>query len=150
MRRLFVWLKVNCKFFSSYSNITEWKSIFSSAIWFIWKNRNSIIFNGKLVCTNITVITNSQANEIANRVSKCMDSVIHHTIQIRWAPPHLGWTKLNPYGSTIGNSGPASCARVLRNYLGGWVGDFQRRLGTMNSLMTVIWAIRNGLLLTKI
>lgn len=49
----------------------------------------------------------------------------------------------------IGNPRPTGCATILRNHLGEWVKEFQRKMRITNSLVAEVWGIRDDLLLTK-
>ena len=53
--------------------------------------------------------------------------------------------KLNTDGSSIGSLGLAGGGGVLRDEGGKWVIGYARKIGTANSLLAELWALRDGL-----
>ena len=61
----------------------------------------------------------------------------------------MGWVKLNTDESAIGSTGRAGGGGVIRNHEGQWLKGYARPLGSSNSCMAELWALRDGLLLAK-
>ena len=57
--------------------------------------------------------------------------------------------KLNTDGSALGNPGRAGGGGVIRDHLGHWIKGFSRALGTTNSFIAELWALRDGLIIFK-
>ena len=57
--------------------------------------------------------------------------------------------KLNTDGSALGNPGRASGGGVIRDHLGHWIKGFSRALGTTNSFIAELWALKDGLIIFK-
>ena len=70
-------------------------------------------------------------------------------IPVAWQKPPLGWAKLNTDGSALGNPGRAGGGGVIRDHLGHWIKGYNRALGTTNSFITELWALRDGLIIAK-
>ena len=57
--------------------------------------------------------------------------------------------KLNTDGSALGNPGKAGGGGVIRDHLRHWIKGFNRALGTTNSFIAELWALRDGLIIFK-
>lgn len=57
--------KSNCRNSSSQVKRLEWGSIFSSTIWFLWRNRKSIVFNDSPIIIDVLNLALMQAKEIS-------------------------------------------------------------------------------------
>ena len=68
---------------------------------------------------------------------------------VGWEKPPMGWAKLNSDGSALGNPGCAGGGGVIRDHDGKWLKGYARPLGSTNSCMAELWALRDGLLLAK-
>ena len=66
-------------------------------------------------------------------------------IPVGWVKPLEGWMKLNSDGSTLGNPRRAGKGGVIRNHEGAWIRGYARALGNTNSIISELWALRDGL-----
>ena len=57
----------------------------------------------------------------------------------------VGWLTLNIDGSATGNSSIAGGGGLIRDENGEWVTGFARRIGSTNSFLAELWALRDGL-----
>ena len=57
----------------------------------------------------------------------------------------VGWLTLNIDGLATGNTGLAGGGRLIRDENGDWLTGFARRIGSTNSFMAELWALRDGL-----
>ena len=57
--------------------------------------------------------------------------------------------KFNTDGSALGNPGRAGGGGVIRDHLGHWIKGFSRALGTTNSFIAELWALKDGLIIFK-
>ena len=60
--------------------------------------------------------------------------------QIQWKRPSHGWVKLNTYGSSLGNPGPAGGGGVIRDEEGAWIVGFARNIGITSCYLAELWA----------
>ena len=56
-----------------------------------------------------------------------------------------GWLTLNTDGLATSNLGLAGGGGLIRDKNGDWVTGFARRIGSINSFMAELWALRDGL-----
>ena len=70
-------------------------------------------------------------------------------VPVAWQKPPAGWVKLNTDGSALGNPGRAGGGGVIQDHLGHWIKGFSRALGTTNSFIAELWALRDGLIIFK-
>ena len=64
---------------------------------------------------------------------------------IRWDRLTRAWFKLNTDDSSIGKPSNAGGGVILRSDTGAWIKAFSRNIGITTSLLTELWAIRDGL-----
>jgi len=57
----------------------------------------------------------------------------------------VGWHKLNTNGASLGNLGKAGGEGIIRDSQGNWVKGFSRSIGYTTSVMSKLWALRDGL-----
>ena len=148
MSNLQDWINLNGK--AKCSRAQEkppWNVTFSFDVWYIWINRNMVVFNGKKVIQNLS-------KEIMNHVLEficCMHSpkspIRKINRSIFWERPPLGWKKLNTDGSWLGGADRAGYGGIVRDDQGEWVAGFSRHIGSTNSFTTELWGLREGLIL---
>ena len=124
-----------------------WRIMFNFAVWYIWKSRNSFVFNRKSPNPNLFREISNQAAEFMFCVSSPRNPVRRVSKRIRWEKPPIGWKKLNTNGSVIGCMEQAGCGGVVRDEHGSWVAGFTRHVGATNSFAAELWGLRDGLLL---
>jgi len=95
--------------------------VFPFTVWLIWKGRNQTIFRGKNTNPKLASEILSQAMEYTHCVSSPRPPSYKNIKRIRWERPLEGWIKLNTDGSSVDNSGLASCGGVVRDENGRWV-----------------------------
>ena len=70
-------------------------------------------------------------------------------IRVAWEKPPLGWMKLNNDESALGNPSKAGGGGLIREHQGNWVRGFTRAHGNTSSSIAELWALRDGLEITK-
>ena len=70
-------------------------------------------------------------------------------ILVTWRKPPEGRAKLNIDGSALGNLGVASGGGLICDHNGDWIARFSRALGSTNSIIAKLLALRDGLTLAK-
>ena len=141
-----LWLTSNCKSSHLVKGI-PWHSLFSFAIWSLWKQRNQVVFNNKGVNPNISNLIIRQASEFMHCVTqpRCSSRMIIR--QIKWEKPNTGWVKLNTDGFADIAAGTAGGGGLIRDDRGSWIMSFTRKIGKADSFLAEIWALCDGLLL---
>lgn len=124
-----------------------WKTLFSFAVWNIWKSRNNFVFQRKRLNQQLQV-------EILNQTAKFVHCIASPKLmtrrcvkRIRWEKPLVGWMKLNTDGSMFGSLGVAGCGGVIRDDCGNWISGFTKRIGITNSFIAEMWGLREGLIM---
>lgn len=74
---------------------------------------------------------------------RCIHS--YKKIPVEWKKPGIGWTKLNFDGSCKGRSGVASIGGVVRNHKAEFLLGYAEPIGTANSTIAELMALRRGL-----
>ena len=69
--------------------------------------------------------------------------------RVSWTKPQEGWVKLNLDGLVLGNLKKAGGGAMLGCSNGKWVAGCLRKLGNMSYILAELWALRDGLLLSK-
>ena len=144
------WLAMNCKtdVSSNFLGI-PWSIIFIISIWQIWIHRNELVFRTGKGNPNLAMRCIQSSAEF---FSIGMNTKIHLSkicVPVAWQKPPARWVKLNTDGSALGNPGRAGGGGVIRNHLGHWIKGFSRALGTTNSFIAELWALRDGLIMSK-
>ncbi|XP_023908996.1 uncharacterized protein LOC112020670 [Quercus suber] len=70
-------------------------------------------------------------------------------VAVGWEKPPVGWAKLNSNGFALGNPRHVGRGSVIKDHNGKWLKGYTRSLGSTNSCMAKLWALRDGLLLAE-
>ena len=131
------------------SNHPPWRIVFPFAIWLLWKHRNDAIFRNQQVQSNVHRDALFRALEFQHCGLNPKLSGSRNVVRIRREKPQTGWVRLNTDGSAIGNLGRAGCGGLIRNDRGEWIEGFSRSLGSSNSFIAELYALRDGLILCR-
>ena len=124
-----------------------WSVIFLFAIWITWKSRNNFAFKGKSPNLALARDIKKQAVEYFF-YAYSSKSVARLTLRpIKWEKPQSGWIEMNTDGSSNESSRIAGCGGVLRDEQGRWIKGFAKKIGIINSFITEMWGLRDGLLM---
>lgn len=108
------WLKTNCLFSSHVqANGLPWYSLFSFAVWWLWKHRNRAVFKNSLANPKLHLSCIQVVREYFYCVSKTQRTKCNIAIQMRWFRPPLGWFKLNSDGVAPANPGKAGGSGLI-------------------------------------
>ena len=102
------WLNNNAKSRDNHAGAhIPWKTVFSFAVWNIWKGRNGCVFDRKNPNPKLAMEIVNQAVEFVFCASSPRG--LTHTIikRVRWERPPEGWVKLNTDGAAKENPGLA-------------------------------------------
>ena len=147
-----LWLSANIEKVGLLANGIPWDVLFSSAVWWLWKRRNLLVFNEN----------NDQDTIDASFIQLRAKEYVHawrFSMQagsgprgrslkyVGWKPPETGWVVVNSDGSALLSAGRASCAGCFRNNEGRWLLGFQRFLGNCGAMEAELWGIYYALVL---
>lgn len=142
------WLEANCMYNPLIkANGYPWRTLFTFAIWSLWKHRNRVVFENNTLNTNLHDSCLKQTIEYVYYVGKSFRTNQMVNIQVRWNKPSKGWFKLNMDRASFGNPGKARGARLIQDHRGTWIRGFICSIGFTTSIMVEFWALRDGLLL---
>ncbi|GLT77990.1 hypothetical protein SLA2020_495420, partial [Shorea laevis] len=143
---LFNWLHTNC----SSKLLTDcpklpWATIFSSVVWHIWNDRNSLCFQQVSNLQNVHNKSFSLAAELWAAHSHSCRFTSFNFLPVKWNPPRYGWAKLNSDGSHFRQSGRTGAGGVIRDNNGDWVIGYAKNLGFGSNNDAEFWGIKLGL-----
>ena len=144
------WLEVNCntKIVSNCMGI-PWGGVLPMGVRHLWLQRNLCVFKTSSLDTKVTEkCIQSVANFFAI-VTWIKLLVSKSIILTAWRKPPKGWAKLNTDGSALGNLGKARGGGLIRDHNGDWIIGFSRSLGSTNSFIAKLWALRDSLILAR-
>ncbi|KAF7830028.1 hypothetical protein G2W53_012361 [Senna tora] len=144
------WIKLNLTNNLSNARGINWNCFFSITMWSIWKQRNESVFNGtQSSALSLSPSIKAQYKDFMNVTS------LKHRLPLNqcpldrpepsWAPPGIGWYKINVDGSFKDESNDITCGGVIRDHEGKWIGGFMKKLGKGNILLAEICGILEGL-----
>ncbi|KAK7258860.1 hypothetical protein RIF29_24448 [Crotalaria pallida] len=127
----------------------DWNILFVVAIWFIWKDRNSFVFDSKSDMPyrfkhNVMNYTHVLMADMCVGPRIPHDSTKVETF-IRWKIPPSGFWKLNVDGSFRKDNNCSACGGLLRRDDGSMVRAFQCNLGVCSSVQAELWDLFHGL-----
>ncbi|KAK2380517.1 phragmoplast orienting kinesin [Trifolium repens] len=123
-------LNINNKVGRKYG--TEWKEIWATACFLLWKWRNKTLHDDEFVIPEkpwqviveyVNTYKASMAAEELTRYSRDQSEV-----NISWLPPPPGWIAMNTDGAAKTSERRAGCGGVLRNDNGTWIAGFTKAL----------------------
>ncbi|GLT70676.1 hypothetical protein SLA2020_427380 [Shorea laevis] len=124
----------------------RWSMLFLALLWYIWKSRNALIFEGKRYPPQ-TVL--QQANSLAlNTRLALVTQILGHSRAprwVRWYPPDFPFLKLNTDGALSHVAEKASAGGLIRDHEGRWVHGFALCIGKQSSFIAELWGCRAGL-----
>ncbi|KAL2920754.1 hypothetical protein RDABS01_012245 [Bienertia sinuspersici] len=123
----------------------NWRSIFTIAIWHIWKMRNKAVFDGAM--QNSTTIFNQFLSDYHASNKYLQINLVRPIIQDqlqKWRPPQSGFYKLNTDGSWRGIAA-AGGGGVIRSEDGGWAIGFSASFHARTPLAAELLALKKGL-----
>ena len=104
-----------------------------------------MIFREQSTRKSLMEETLSKAAEFAflgvNKRSRRLQTII----QVWWYPPPEIWFKLNIDDSLSGNPGRVEGGGIIRNSHGEWVSGYARATRHTTSVVTELWALRDGI-----
>ncbi|XP_019168955.1 PREDICTED: uncharacterized protein LOC109164864 [Ipomoea nil] len=147
---LSLWIKDNCDMMRNATNQGSWTTIFPYLLWSIWRARNDIIFNNRMVQVTETVLrAKKEASEAERLLIKHGGIMLGRQLWISWKAPSEGWCKLNTDGARKAATGLASAGGVLRDHEGAWLTGFTSKIGITSSFIAELWGLREGLKMAR-
>lgn len=148
------WLVANITGDRSLGLDVNWPEKFANRLWWMWRWRNELIFNGRrtsldqklhwlrLKDVEISASFHKQRNP-GDRIGDFVDTTLS------WTPPQLGWMKLNVDGSCSMDTAGAGCGGVLRGWDGKWKRGFTYTIGRCTIQEVEAWGVLQGLCLAS-
>ncbi|KAK8990346.1 hypothetical protein V6N11_009049 [Hibiscus sabdariffa] len=127
--------------------------MFGGTLWFIWLNRNALIFSEGFEerrrstlehahdWLNIVVTASSMGSLPLQRIV----GTRHLSTEV-WSPPSLGWVKVNVDAAQGQTSGYMSIGGVIREASGQWIRGFGKFVGICSVFEAELWGAYIGLL----
>ena len=144
------WLEVNCKANIKYNRMgIPWKILFPMGVWHVWLHRNNFIFKTGKVDRSCFKKSIKDSVEFFFVGLNAKLPKAKSVVAVGWDKPPMGWAKLNSDRSALGNPGRTGGGGVIRDHDGKWLKGYAQPLGSTNSCMDELWALRDGLLLAK-
>ncbi|XVE84839.1 hypothetical protein DITRI_Ditri17bG0044900 [Diplodiscus trichospermus] len=142
-----------------------WRLSFYSIIWSIWIMRNDMIFNRKLL--DFQQLINGIKFRVASWARAKWSNIQYGVLDIvrfpqlvktpdivkaarpnqKWSRPQPGFLKFNVDGSALGKLGLAGIGGVLRDSLASWFIVFSKLVGTANSNVAELLAIKEAMII---
>ncbi|KAL4386745.1 hypothetical protein GQ457_09G012620 [Hibiscus cannabinus] len=132
------------------SHEAEWDILFGALVWYFWKARNALVFNGAVEVNRSILELSRQLRDVAVRalVLQQSNQVVSTPLMrspVEWTPPEQGWVKLNTDGAPHAISGMASCGGVFRDHMGEWILGFSKFIGVCSVVDAELWGVLVGL-----
>ncbi|XP_056688793.1 uncharacterized protein [Spinacia oleracea] len=135
--------------------LVDWRTSFGVAIWWIWKWRNSFVFNRKHeIPVDIGAFIQVRIDE-TKRSLEDLTFEVHGPRQervetfIRWNPPLAGCYSLNCDGAAKGAPGAAGGGAIIRDCEGNFVAGLSANYGHCVAIKAEIMALIMGLELAQ-
>ncbi|KAF7842172.1 putative non-LTR retroelement reverse transcriptase [Senna tora] len=128
----------------------EWKEVFATACWSIWRWRNEQVFNQRDGLPSDPVFT------ILHRVRMASEAAFDVLNSgkgppcrvdgiVKWKHPETDWVKVNVDGACKIGYDRAACGGVIRDSEGRFIAGFAKNLGSCDALAAELWGVRMGL-----
>ncbi|GMP98855.1 hypothetical protein CsSME_00046579 [Camellia sinensis var. sinensis] len=139
------WLKSNMKSKGMLADI-PWSTIFLSAIWNIWKERNKEVFANQ---TQPIHISTSKILQRAQEIQEANQNRLHPNYceprLTKWLSPIAGKLKLNTDGCSKRDPNQSGYGGLLSDKVGTWLWGYRGYLGNCTSLKAELWGLYRGL-----
>ncbi|GMP77627.1 hypothetical protein CsSME_00033839 [Camellia sinensis var. sinensis] len=139
------WLKCNSRNTKHFSGDISWYTIFTVALWKIWKNRNHVVFENKNTNTQESLKFIFEYSREINQAFLNLIILPRKTYRlIQWVLPIAGQIKMNIDGCRRVR-GEGGFGGLLRDERGAWVCGFYGKMQMGTSLEAKLWALYKGL-----
>lgn len=145
------WIDKKLTEFYAQKDFYEFASIYlCCALWSIWKERNSAVFERKRPCpmstvTRATILQNDYYSFWKNKSREDMPPVTNVSTSKNWRPPPVGMLKLNTDSSFNRNKCLAHAGVIIRNEYGDVLTGLSKVFHTSSPLLAEALSLREGL-----
>ncbi|KAJ1394142.1 Ribonuclease H domain [Sesbania bispinosa] len=147
------WLRKFLQFFDHSVAGVSWNFIFPVGLWWIWKDRNSLVFQKKTELPgNLLFHIISFARRIIESIASphpIAHRVFRNEDQIGWTKPPDHFYKLNVDGSVMGSCLQASCGWLIRDHNGQFIKGFYSKIGVCSTIKAELWGLLHGIQLAS-
>lgn len=131
----------------------DWRRTFASTCWWVWKRRNNVIFEGKMISnSNIRAAVNTGLQSLMEASKKLstpqnLGNSIFKASE-KWEPPPADWIKVNTDGAYSPATPGCACGGVIRDEQGNFIQAFMFKGYEGDSLTSELWGCFHGLKLS--
>ncbi|KAK4258548.1 hypothetical protein QN277_004989 [Acacia crassicarpa] len=144
------WMRWNLTSRGGSQKSEEWKQLFAIICWWLWKRRNSFVFEDTSV-SNFAVL--ASVSSIRNCLNEARDrwgigGIKKRTLNLpedHWQAPPANWVKINTDGAFSHSSSGVASGGILRNDDGEFVQAFLFKGEEGDSLTAELWGCLLGL-----
>ncbi|KAK4273715.1 hypothetical protein QN277_017054 [Acacia crassicarpa] len=144
------WMRWNLNYRVGSKQEEDWKQVFAITCWWLWRRRNSTIFENKKI-SNLTVLSSVMAtrcclNEARDRF-RVMNGLERTTATAGalWKSPPPGWVKLNTDGAFSPLSPGIAAGGIVRDEHGAFLRAFCFKGAEGSNLTAELWGCLLGL-----
>ncbi|KAK4285196.1 hypothetical protein QN277_001926 [Acacia crassicarpa] len=144
------WFQWNSSYKDRRVESEEWRQQFILICWWLWRPRNSFVFEGKKISNDTIQLsvdaTRGSIQDAHDRfftaVGRQGKAVEHET---RWKPPPEGWVKINTDGAFSYFEVGVACGGVIRDAHGNFLRGFMFKGMEGDSLSAKLWGCLHSL-----
>ena len=129
------WLKVNSTSRVLHKSTVHWGILFLFAIWFLWKNRNKVVFENSIPNPNLHKACIHQAREYFYCVSKTIQATKKVAIQVGGINQLMGGLNLTLMGHLVEILLRQGAVASSKNCHGHWIKGYSRSIGYTISII---------------
>lgn len=119
-------------------------------LWFSWKCRNDLIFNGRNTISSLSTAVISQVDLFHSSMAMSTSMINHQignksSLILKWQLPPPGTWKLNFDGASKDNPRLSGGGGLIRDEVGNLIRAFVFKCGISIALIAKIWALLHGI-----
>ncbi|KAL4385217.1 hypothetical protein GQ457_15G009690 [Hibiscus cannabinus] len=125
----------------------DWSIRFAIFCWLLWKRRCCLLLDSETGVLGDIYMHGNRMVEECSRVKCDMQRDRGGRVLVsNWAPPQVGWVKLNVDAAVATVDHTVGIEGVVRDENGVWLFGYARFVGRCDVLLAEFWAIHDGLL----
>ncbi|KAL4364057.1 hypothetical protein GQ457_04G031790 [Hibiscus cannabinus] len=126
---------------------TDWSIRFAIFCWLLWKRRCCLLLDSEMGVLGDIYMHGNKMVEECSRVKCDMQRDRGGRVLVsNWAPPQVGWVKLNVDAAVATVDYTVGIGGVVRDENGSWLFGYAHFVGRCDVLLAEFWAIHDGLL----
>ncbi|PNY06182.1 ribonuclease H [Trifolium pratense] len=144
------WVVINMEVTVKTIEGVEWRVVWATACYYIWRWRNKFKFDSNFVRPlhpHKEIMNYVDCYNKAKPVVDVVSASSRRRIDIRWRAPQRDCICLNTDGALLG--GVAGCGGAFRDSNGAWKGGFAKNIGSASAYVAELWGVYEGLCLAR-